>query len=93
MQVSSSKSLILTSEKIENHHMGDYRHIDMFSRTECHPKIDSARLEIGKSPFKCSNWGEKLPFCPWIEIMPPRPSLFQNLSARHFPNRVESICA
>ena len=42
--------------------MGDYRHIDMFSRTECHPEIDSAPLEIEKSPFKRSNWGEKLPF-------------------------------
>ena len=33
-------------EKIKNHHMGNYRHIDMFSGMECHPEIDSARLEI-----------------------------------------------
>ena len=33
-------------EKIENHHVGDCRHINMFSRTEWHPEIDSARLEI-----------------------------------------------
>ena len=49
-------------QKIENHHMGDYRHMDMFSRTECDPEIDSAQLEIQKSPFKRSNWGEKLTF-------------------------------
>jgi len=41
---------------------GDYKHIDMFSRTESHPEIDSARLEIEKSPSKCSNWVENLPF-------------------------------
>ena len=35
-------------EKIENHDMGDYRHIDMFSRTECHPEINSARSKILK---------------------------------------------
>ena len=40
------KTIDFRGEKIENHHMGDYRHIDMFSRTECHPEIDSARLEI-----------------------------------------------
>ena len=49
-------------EKIKNHHMGDYRHMDMFSRTECDPQIDSAQLEIQKSTFKRSNWGEKLTF-------------------------------
>ena len=49
-------------EKIENHHMGDCRHIDMFSRTKSHPEIDSARLEIEKSAFKHSNWVENLPF-------------------------------
>ena len=48
--------------KIENHHMGDYRHMDMFSRTKCDPEIDSAQLEIQKSTFKRSNWGEKLTF-------------------------------
>ena len=32
------------SQKIENHHMGDSRHVDMFSRTECNPEIDSVRL-------------------------------------------------
>ena len=49
-------------EKIKNQHMGAYRHINMFCRAECHPEIDSARLEIEKIPFKCSNWGEKFPF-------------------------------
>ena len=49
-------------EKIENHHMADYRHIDMFSGTESHQEIDSARLEIQKSPFKRSTWGEKFTF-------------------------------
>ena len=49
-------------EKIENHHIGDYRHIDMFSRTESHRKIDSARLENHKRSFKPSKWGEDLPF-------------------------------
>ena len=49
-------------EKIENHHMGDYRHMDMFSRTECDPQIDSTQIEIQKSKFKRSNWGKKLPF-------------------------------
>ena len=39
------KTIDFRVEKIENHHMGDYRHIDMFSRTECHPEIDSAQLE------------------------------------------------
>ena len=42
--------------------MGDYRHMDMFSRTECDAQIDSAQLEIQKSTFKRSNWGEKLTF-------------------------------
>ena len=44
-------------QKIENHHMGDCTNVDMFSRTECHPEIDSARLgnrfytvmELGKA--------------------------------------------
>ena len=44
-------------QKIENHHMGDCRHTDMFSRTEFHPEIDSAQLEIEKKPFKRPNWG------------------------------------
>ena len=56
------KIIDFKGEKIGNHHMGNYRHIDMFSRTECHPEIDSARLEIEKSPSKRSNWGEKLIF-------------------------------
>ena len=30
-------------EKVENHHMGDYRHMDMYSWREGHPEIDSAR--------------------------------------------------
>ena len=47
------KIIDFRGEKIENHHKGDYRHMDMFSRTEYHPEIDSARLEIDKSPFKC----------------------------------------
>ena len=38
-------------EKIENQHMVDCIHIDMFSRTEFHPEIDFAQLEIQKSPF------------------------------------------
>ena len=42
--------------------MGDCRHIDMFSRKECHPEIDSGRLGDMKRPFKQSNWGEKLSF-------------------------------
>ena len=50
------------AEKIENHHLGDCRHIDMFSRTECDPEIDSARLGDLKRPLKRSNWSEKLPF-------------------------------
>ena len=33
-------------QKIENHHMGDSRHVDMFSWTGCHPQIDSLRLGI-----------------------------------------------
>ena len=49
-------------EKIENHHMGDYRHIHMFSQTESHRKIDSAQLESHKTSFKPTKWGEKLPF-------------------------------
>ena len=56
------KIIDFRGEKIENHHMGDYRHMDMFSRTECDPEIDSAQLEIQKSPFTRSNWGEKLTF-------------------------------
>ena len=32
-------------QKIENHHMGDCTNVDMFSRTECHPEIDSEWLE------------------------------------------------
>ena len=56
------KIIDFRGEKIENQHMGDYRHIDMFSRTECHPDIDSAPLEIEKSAFKRSNWAEKLLF-------------------------------
>ena len=32
-------------EKIENHRMDDYRHIDMFSRRESHREINSARIE------------------------------------------------
>ena len=49
-------------EKIENRDMGDYRHIDMCPRTETHLEIDSTWLEIEKSPFKRSNWVQKLPF-------------------------------
>ena len=56
------KIIDFRGEKIENHHMADYRHIDMFSRTESHPEIDCAQLEIEKSPSKRSNWGEKLIF-------------------------------
>ena len=56
------KIIDFRGDKIENNHMGDYKHIDMFSRTECHPEIDSAPLEIEKIPFKRSHWGEKLPF-------------------------------
>ena len=29
-------------QKIENHHMGDCINVDMFSRIESHPEIDSA---------------------------------------------------
>ena len=49
-------------KKIQNHHMSDHRHIDMFSRTESHRKIDWARLENHKISFKPSEWGEKLSF-------------------------------
>ena len=56
------KIIDFRGEKIENHHMADYRHIAMFSRTESHPEIDCARLEIEKSPSKRSNWVENLPF-------------------------------
>ena len=56
------KIIDFRGEKIENHHMGDYRHMDMFFRTECHPQTDSARLQIEKITFKCSYWGEKLLF-------------------------------
>ena len=51
------KIIDFRGEKIENQRMGDYRHIDMFSRTEFHPEIDSAQLEIEKKPFKRPNWG------------------------------------
>ena len=34
-------------QKIENHHMGHCRHVDMFFRTEYHPEIDPARLGNG----------------------------------------------
>ena len=56
------KIIEFRGEKIENHHMSDYRHMDMFSRTKYDPQIDSAQLEIRKSTFKRSNWGEKLTF-------------------------------
>ena len=56
------KIIHFRGEKIENNHMGDYRHIDMLSWTEFHPEIVSAHLEIEKKPFKRSNWGEKLTF-------------------------------
>ena len=56
------KIIDFRGEKIENHHMGDGRHMDMFSETESHLEIDSARLEIEKSPFKRSNWVQKLHF-------------------------------
>ena len=49
-------------EKIESHHVGDYKHIDMFSRTKSHPEIDPTRLENYKRPFKGSQRGEKLSF-------------------------------
>ena len=49
-------------QKIENHHMGHCRHIDMFYPTESHRQIDYAQLENYKMPFKRSKWGEKLPF-------------------------------
>ena len=39
------KIIDFRGEKIEKHHMGDYRHIDIFSRTEYHPEIDCAVLE------------------------------------------------
>ena len=56
------KTIDFRGEKIENHHMGDYRHIDMLSRTESHRKIDSARLENSKRSFKPYKSGQKLPF-------------------------------
>ena len=56
------KTIGFRGEKIGNHHMDDYRHIDMFSRTESHRKIDSERLKNPKRSFKPSKWGEKLPF-------------------------------
>ena len=56
------KIIDFRDEKIENHNMGDCRHIDMFSRKECHPEIDSGRLGDMKRPFKRSNWVEKLAF-------------------------------
>ena len=47
------KIIDFRGEKIENPHMGDYRHIDMFSR------IESARLENYKNTFKRSNFSGK----------------------------------
>ena len=49
-------------QKIENDHMVDCSHVNLFSRTEFHPDIDSARLENHKRSFKNSKWGEKMPF-------------------------------
>ena len=54
------KIIDFRGEKIENHHMGDYRHNDMFSQTEFHPGFDSAQLEIEKSLFTRLNWVQKL---------------------------------
>ena len=48
--------------------MGDDRHVDMFSRTKYDPQIDSAQLEIQKSSFKRSNWGEELPFERYMRV-------------------------
>ena len=56
------KIIDFKGEKIENHHMGDCRHMGMFSRMKYDPQIDSAQLEIPKSTFKRSNFGEKLTF-------------------------------
>ena len=56
------KLIDFRGEKIENHHMTDYRHIDMFSPIESHPEIDSAESENHKRSFKPSKSGEKLPF-------------------------------
>jgi len=30
--------------KIENCHIGDCRHVDVFSRTQCHLEMDSGQL-------------------------------------------------
>ena len=38
------KTIDFGGEKIENHHMGDYKHVDMFSGTKCHRQIDSAQF-------------------------------------------------
>ena len=56
------KIIDFRGEKIENRHMGDCRHIDMFSRTACNPEIDSVRSGDLNRAFKPSNWGGKLPF-------------------------------
>ena len=56
------KTIDFRGEKIENHHMGDYRHIDMVSRPESHRKIDSAQWENYKGQFKRPKRGGKLPF-------------------------------
>ena len=39
-------------QKIENHQLGDCTNDDMFSRTECHPEVGSARLENPFCPFR-----------------------------------------
>ena len=49
--------------------MGDYKHIDIFSRTEYHQEIDSTRLQNEKSPFKRSNWGENCLFNGRCELL------------------------
>ena len=56
------KIINFRGEKIENRNVGDYRHMDMFSRTEFDPQLQSAQLEIQENTFKRPNWGEKLPF-------------------------------
>ena len=56
------KNIDFGGEHIENHHMRDYRHMDMFSQTEYDPQIDCAQLEIQKNTFKRSNVGKKLTF-------------------------------
>ena len=52
------KIIDFRGEKIGNHHMDDYKHIGMFSRTEYHPKIDSTPLGNWKGPCKRSKSGE-----------------------------------